>query len=164
MEAQSNNQTNFTIRRASLDDALGIAELLRDLGWSDWIAAATLEATTTQVKQNLALCQADDSHSVYVAETSDGEVAGYVSVHWLPYLIYRGPEGFVSELFIKTSFRGHGIGSRLLTTVKAEAKKRGCVRLGLLNHRERESYRRQFYKKQGWEERDWIVHFVQWLD
>ncbi|MCB0208777.1 MAG: GNAT family N-acetyltransferase [Anaerolineae bacterium] len=163
MEPRYNNQADFTVRQATADDTIGIATLLRDLGWSEWIAAATPESVADQVERHLTLCQADDSHSVYVAETPTGEVAGYVSVHWLPYLIHQGPEGYISELFIKTSARGQGLGSLLLATVRQEAEQRGCARLNLINNRERESYTRQFYKKQGWEERPWAASFVYWL-
>ena len=38
----------------------------------------------------LALCQADDSHSVYVAQNPEGEILGYCAVHWLPYLLFSG--------------------------------------------------------------------------
>jgi GNAT superfamily N-acetyltransferase len=97
---------------------------------------------------------------VYVAETEEGEIAGYAAVHWLPYLLLLGPEGYVSELFIRESDRGQGIGTQLLEVVKQEAEARGCARLMLLNMHERESYRRGFYKKQGWEERPDAANFV----
>jgi GNAT superfamily N-acetyltransferase len=81
-------------------------------------------------------------------------------VHWLPYLLLPGPEGYVSELFLRESSRGLGIGGQLIETVKAEALKRNCSRLMLLNLRKRESYKRGFYKKQGWEERQEAVNFI----
>jgi len=112
------------------------------------------------VSRHLSLCTAGDSHLILVAQTSSGEIAGYCAVHWLPYLILAGPEGYVSELFIKEDFRGQGIGSQLLESVKTEAQKRGCSRLMLLNMRKRESYQRQFYSKQGWEERPDAANFV----
>jgi hypothetical protein len=43
---------------------------------------------------------------------------------------------------------------------KEEAKKRRCSRLSLLNLRNRESYQRGFYKKQGWTEREHVANFV----
>ncbi len=109
---------------------------------------------------HLALCNADDSRLILVAELPSGEVAGYCAVHWLPYLILTGPEGYVSELFIKEEFRGQGVGSQLLETIKAKARDRGCSRLMLLNMRKRESYKRQFYSKQGWEERSEAANFI----
>jgi len=102
----------------------------------------------------------DDSHTVYVAEDSAGAVVGYAAVHWLPYMLLAGPEGYVSELFIQESARGKGAGTKLLEVIEAEAKERGCSRLMLLNLRQRESYQREFYKKHGWEERPGVANFV----
>jgi len=61
---------------------------------------------------------------------------------------------------VQESHRGQGIGSQLLEVMKAEARKRGCSRLMLINLRKRESYQRQFYRKQGWEEREGVANFV----
>ena len=119
-----------------------------------------LRRTEPRILKHLAACTADDSHLVLVAQVSTGEVAGYCAVHWLPYLILIGTEGYVSELFIKDEFRGQGIGSQLLETIKTEAQKRGCSRLMLINMHKRKSYKRQFYSKQGWEERPDAVNFI----
>ena len=72
----------------------------------------------------------------------------------------RGPEGFVSELFVRDSARGHGVGKQLLEAIETEARARGCVRLSLINLRSRESYQRQFYIKAGWEERNEAANFI----
>ncbi|MBF2049077.1 MAG: GNAT family N-acetyltransferase [Elainella sp. C42_A2020_010] len=66
----------------------------------------------------------------------------------------------MSELFVDQAHRGQGIGSLLLDTVQTEARVRGCSRLMLVNSRERESYQRQFYQKQGWIERENIANFI----
>jgi GNAT superfamily N-acetyltransferase len=95
-----------------------------------------------------------------VACSSDGKIAGYTSVHWLPYLFMNGPEGYVSELFVRSSGRGQGIGKQLLQAVEAEARARGCSRLSLINLRDRESYLRKFYNKAGWEERSEAANFL----
>jgi GNAT superfamily N-acetyltransferase len=151
---------DIQIRKAQKTDAPAITELLRSLELFPHIRNEPPEATRDYVSKHLGLCQADDSHSVYVAQNPAGEIVGYCAAHWLPYLMFAGPEGYVSELFLEGSSRGLGIGGRLLETVKAEAKKRGCSRLMLLNLRNRESYQRGFYKKQGWEERQEAVNFL----
>jgi GNAT superfamily N-acetyltransferase len=151
---------NVIVRKARLGDARGIAAILRGLEWITRFDAEPIEATAQRVAHHLELCHADDSHTVYVAESEDGEIAGYAAVHWLPYLLLLGPEGYVSELFIREADRGQGIGTRLLETVKKEAEAHGCARLMLLNMHERESYRRGFYKKRGWEERPDAANFV----
>jgi GNAT superfamily N-acetyltransferase len=152
------------IRKASFADGPAIADLLRSLGLFARIQAEAPQATQERVLRQLTLGTADDSHLVLVAEAPDGAIVGYGAVHWLPYLILTGPEGYVSELFVRDSFRGQGIGSQLLGAIKAEALGRGCARLMLLNMRQRESYQRQFYVKQGWTERPEAANFILQLD
>lgn len=148
------------IRKANTGDVPALTELLRSLGLFVHINAESPQSTEERVRKHLALCLSDESHLVLVAQLSAGEVAGYCAVHWLPYLILAGPEGYVSELFIQEKFRGQGIGAQLLDAVQAEAQKRGCSRLMLLNMRKRESYQRQFYAKHGWEERPDAANFI----
>ena len=152
------------IRKAQDSDVPPLTDLLRSLGFFARISAEPVESTRERLLAHLALAAADDSHTILVAETPEGEIAGYCAAHWLPYLILSGPEGYVSELFVREQFRGQGIGGQLLESVKAEAQKRGCSRLMLLNLRKRESYQRRFYQKQGWEERPEMANFVLPLD
>lgn len=149
------------IRPASLDDADSLTNLILDLGWfQHYFEGAPPEEVRARIAHKLRLTLADDSHTLYVAEGSAGEIEGYVAVHWLPYLFMPGPEGYISELFIRETARGQGIGRRLLEQVKAAATERGCSRLSLLNMRPRESYQRGFYTKQGWTERPDAANFV----
>lgn len=151
---------DIQIRKATDQDAPAIADLLKSLELFAHIQAQTPEAVRKQVSRNLKLCNADNSHSIYVAMNPKEETLGYCAVHWLPYLMFSGPEGYVSELFIRESSRGLGIGGQLLEIVKAEARKRGCSRMMLLNLRNRESYKRGFYRKKGWEERQEAINFL----
>ncbi len=148
------------IRKMQAADAPAVAALLRALGLFARIEREPAELTEQRVARHLALCGADESHLVLVGQAGDGAIAGYCAAHWLPYLILPGPEGYVSELFIAESFRGQGLGRRLLEAVKAAALERGCSRLMLLNMRTRESYKRGFYAKQGWEERPGAANFI----
>ncbi|HEX9029939.1 MAG TPA: GNAT family N-acetyltransferase [Anaerolineales bacterium] len=152
--------TEITIRKAILNDADGLTGLVREPGMFQHPVEQPPDATREQVSRHLSLCLADDSHSVYVAVEPSGEIAGYLSVHWLPYLMLTGPEGFVSELFVRRAARSQGVGGRLLQTAGAEARQRGCSRLSLLNMRSRESYRRGFYNQQGWQERPDAINFL----
>lgn len=118
------------------------------------------EQVLAQVLRHLKLCLADSSHSVFLAEDAQRALLGYTSVHWLPYLFLRGSEGYVSELFVTQTARGQGVGTALLEAVKEEGRARGCSRLSLLNMRERESYLRGFYTRDGWREREDAANFV----
>lgn len=151
----------FQIRPAHLDEAGALADLLVDIGWFQrYFDTVPAEVLRERIQQQLQLDLADSSHSVYVAENTESELAGYVAVHWLPYLFLPGPEGFVSELFVRDSARSQGVGSRLLAAVKTEAAQRCCSRLSLINMRTRESYQRGFYAQQGWEERLDAANFI----
>jgi GNAT superfamily N-acetyltransferase len=148
------------IRKIKVQDALQLAELLRDIGWFESFKSEPIEAASQRVRLHIEQCLADNSHSVLVAETSSGQIVGYGSVHWLPYLFLEGPEGLVSELFVRESARGQGVGRELLRNIETEARARGCARLSLINLRNRESYMRQFYVKAGWEERPEAANFI----
>jgi len=76
---------------------------LRELGWFAQIKGESPSVTEERISRHLKLCSVDESHLVLVAENRNGEVIGYVAVHWLPYLILAGPEGYVSESNIKQS-------------------------------------------------------------
>lgn len=151
------------IRKAQSDDAAALACLLRSIGWFTRMDSEPEQETALSVQRHLELCCGSGSHSIYVAITGRSDLVGYISVHWLPYLILSGPEGFVSELFVMEAARGDGIGTGLLTTVEMEARERGCSRLQLINFRARDSYRRGFYTKLGWEERSDGASFVRTL-
>ena len=157
MQMKASSDT-IDIRRAKPEDAPAIALIQHSLGWVRRLESEPVEVTTETVRRHLEMCNAAGSHSVYVA-CRDIPV-GYIAVHWLPYLLLSGPEGFISELFIIEAERGKGVGTRLLDTVQKEAMERGCSRLQLINFRARESYRRQFYTRAGWTERTDAANFV----
>ena len=148
------------IRKANSDDAPAITEILHGLGYFSEILPASISDTKTLIIKNMEICKADASHSTYVAQDEKGLVIGFVSAHWNPYLFFPGPEGYISELFVHAEARGNGVGTKLLDIVKTEARERGCYRLMLLNMRKRESYLRDFYKKDGWEERVDVANFI----
>jgi len=148
------------IRRAVIDDAPRLARLLQGIGWFEAFSSREFKDSVSQVESRLRQCLADDSHSIFLAEWPHGEIAGYGSVHWLPYLFMSGAEGYVSELFVRDDARGQGVGRQLLKIIETEARARGCQRLSLINLRDRESYQRQFYLKAGWRERNEAANFV----
>lgn len=147
-----------TVRRALESDATALTELVRRLGFFSWMENESATSLRDRVAAHLAMCIGDDSHTVLVAERDS--VVGYVSAHWLPYLILPGREGYVSELFVHENARGLGVGGKLLEAIHREARERGCSRVSLLNRNTRESYRRGFYAKRGYEEREDMVNFV----
>ena len=148
------------IRRMTHTDAGAVAKILRELDWFDFLKEESVQESEGRIADSIVQNLRDESHSLLVAEKRPGDVVGYAAVHWLPYLLLKAPEGYVSELFVANSERGKGIGAALLEKIKDEAKERGCSRLALINVKTRPSYHRQFYKKHGWIERPDDARFV----
>ena len=153
-------EVKLQFREATINDAEPLAALLKDMGWFESFKSATARAAGEGVRRQLAIDLADGSHSVYVAADDGEKIIGYIAVHWLPYLFMSGPEGYVSELFVREAARGQRVGRELLQLIQTEARRRGCTRLSLINLRHRESYRRQFYLKAGWRERTDAANFI----
>ncbi|MDH0370501.1 GNAT family N-acetyltransferase [Comamonas aquatica] len=146
-----------TLRAVQPDDAPALAALLQGIGWFDRFATGHPEAHADQ----LAPLLAPSPHQLQlVACDAQGQLIGYCAMHWLPIAILQGWEGYVSELFIADSARGLGVGSQLLDQVTAAARSRGCRRLWLVNNRQRDSYHRGFYARQGWQEQAQAARFV----
>lgn len=146
-----------TLRAAQPADAPALAALLQGIGWFDRFATGHPEAHADQ----LAPLLAPSPHQLQlVACDAQGQLIGYCAVHWLPIAILQGWEGYVSELFIADSARGLGVGSQLLDQVTIAARSRDCRRLWLVNNRQRDSYHRGFYARQGWQEQAQAARFV----
>jgi GNAT superfamily N-acetyltransferase len=160
LEKLADSPMQITYRPAQPSDARDLTGLLRSIGGFREIDNETFEQTEEHLSRNLVQLIGEETSTVLVAEDEQGAVVGYVSVHWQPHLIHARPEGYISELFVLETVRGQGIGARLLELVQAEARKRNCGRLLLLNIRTRESYQRQFYKKHGWFEWEDAATFV----
>lgn len=153
----------ITIRDALSEDAPAIDAVLRALGWFTHLDDIPSNETQARIARVIAeKGSPGGDNTLLVAESGVG-VVGYVSVHWLPNLIFGG-EGYVSELFILPEARGQGIGGALLEEAKRRGIARGYQRLTLFNRRERESYQRGFYPKHGWVERDDAALFMYYLD
>jgi GNAT superfamily N-acetyltransferase len=156
------SQEEVIIRRARQEDAAAIAAIIQAVGWFEPFGQVTREDARRIVEERLVRCLHDECHTVLVAERARAGVVGYLSVHWYPHLA-RGDDGYISELFLHPDERGRGIGGRLLRAIEQYARERHCVRLLLLNRRDRESYRRGFYRKHGWEELPQGAFFTRFL-
>ncbi|MEO8357557.1 MAG: GNAT family acetyltransferase [Chloroflexota bacterium] len=71
---------------------------------------------------------------------------------------YDGRRGLVYHLAVDASFRGQGIGSRLMDEVEARLRSRGCLKCYLLvtsDNTEVEHY----YRQRGWQRMDSVHLF-----
>jgi predicted N-acetyltransferase YhbS len=150
----------MNIRTATKGDAAGIADLLHTMVELRSVFSESAAATAKIVERNLQLAVGSDTSMILVAENAGGEIAGYCAVHWVPFLFQPGGEAYLTELFVRPPDTGKRIGTSLLDSVIAEARRRGCARISLLNGRDSEAYRRNFYAQRGWIERDRMSNFV----
>ena len=161
------------IRPALPGDAAGISELLHGIGWFKAYEGRSIAQNTAAIKELLlgaqtstrasaqASTQAQPKRSLLlVAEDAQQRISGYCAVHWLPVAVLQSWEAYVSELFIAEHARGAGLGQQLLDVAVQAARDKNCLRIWLVNNRERSSYVRGFYSQQGWVEQAEMARFV----
>ena len=69
---------------------------------------------------------------IFVAETSDGDLAGFLEVGLRSHADgcdTRHPVGFVEGWFVRENFRRRGFGAQLLSAAENWARSQGCVEM-----------------------------------
>lgn len=151
--------TGFRIAKPELADVDDFLRIIKSTGFFDDLNLESDECRKDTERVLKSIIQSRDRVMMVARDEQDG-VIGYVAMHFVPYLIFRGEEGYLTELFVMSSYCDRGIGSMLLDAVVNEAQDRGCKRLHLINSKARDSYKRGFYSKHGWQERDYRASFV----
>ena len=89
---------------------------------------------------------------LFLVAEEDGRIIGTVIGG------YDGRRGLLYHLAVAESYRGRGIGSRLMDEVESRLRAKGCLRCYLLvttNNPEG----MQYYEKHGWERMDFVVTY-----
>lgn len=71
---------------------------------------------------------------------------------------FDGRRGLIYHLAVFASFRGQGIGSRLMEEIESRLRAKGCIRCYLLVTTDNEDAMR-YYEKRGWEHMDWVIPY-----
>ena len=151
----------LTVRKAEIKDAEAMAEILREIGWSEKRNTLPLEEVSKPIEKLINKTISDsDGHTIYVAVDENDVALGFTNVHWVPFVMLGSYEGYVSDVFVSPSASGMGAGTMLIEAVMKEGKERDVYRLMLTNGKEKPSYKRGFYKKMGWTERPKVANFV----
>lgn len=138
---QANCESSVTIRAVTDADAPSLARLITQLGYP------TSEA---EIRSRLAAFAGNPDYAVWVAELG-GRVVGLTGV-FLHYAIeFDGAYGRLLGLVVDESYRGRGIGKRLLEEVEAWLKERGVKKLTLTSGRQRKEAH-VFYRRLGYAE------------
>ncbi len=128
------------IRSAGPRDSARIAELAGQLGY---------KSGAEEIARRLAGMKESADHAVFVAETREGEIAG-----WIGAFVYRCVEANtraeISGLVVDEKARSLGIGRRLLERAEEWAREKGCAAVGLRSNVIRERAH-NFYLRLGYE-------------
>ena len=72
---------------------------------------------------------------------------------------FDGRRGSIYHLAVSASFRGRGIGSRLMKEIESRLCLKGCFRCYLMVTTNNEDAMR-YYEKHGWERMDYVVPYT----
>ena len=136
------------VRLATKRDLQAVFGLMSALGYPGLSLARFVEVYHSVIK--------DGSMFLVLAE-ADQVVIGLATVSRRPQLRLNAHIVTIDELVVAPEWRGRGVGRALVEQAKGIARHSGCGRLELLTNRERESYRREFYVKNGFTEADSAV-------
>lgn len=133
-------QCACTIRAPTHDDCGRMAELARQLGYP---------STADQVRARLSEIPDPKECAIYVAELSDGQIAGWIGVY-----IFRSVEmdklAEINGLVVGEEIRSRGIGKVLLDAAEEWARSRGCATISVHSNVKRERAH-DFYKRNAYE-------------
>jgi len=89
---------------------------------------------------------------LFLVAEDDGQIIGSVIGG------YDGRRGLIYHLAVHASFRGRGIGSRLMDELESRLRVKGCIRCYLLVTTDNEEAMR-YYEKRGWERMTSVVPY-----
>ncbi|MFY9804889.1 MAG: GNAT family N-acetyltransferase [Candidatus Acidiferrales bacterium] len=115
---------------------------------ADLAGQLTYPSTPDEIARRLKGMQGSPDHTVFVAETPTGEIAGWIAV-----FVYRTVEAAtraeISGLVVDECFRSQRIGEGLLARSEEWARERGCSAIGLRSNVIR-GRAHAFYERHGY--------------
>ena len=136
---------NLQIRSAQSDEANSILMMLHELGYSQ-VEMGTLSTRLYEVLNY-------PNMGVFVGTIGDA-VVGFISYSYKTQLRLAGKRLEVDELCVKLEYRGQGVGALLLNYLKDRAIEFGVSEVIISTSRDRESYKRKFYERHGYVEKN----------
>lgn len=133
------------IREVEDKDIQDVQNLIKELGYST-SDMASFKSTWDKISQSKDM-------GILVAE-NEKKIVGYLAYSIKPQLRLSGYCMEIDELSITHKLRGLGIGSTLLDQAKEIARASKVKMIIISTNRERESYKRGFYLKQGFQEKN----------
>ena len=114
------------VRPARGDDFEAVTTLLEALG-----RPVVTEETSADCRAVFEQQVVDPRSHHSVAETSEGEVVGFCSMHFRARLNHPTEEAWVPDLIVREEARGAGVGRKLMEEQERRAREHGCHTLAL---------------------------------
>lgn len=134
-------ENNPVLREAEPRDAAALVRLLAQMGYPG--AEAFIERRLAQ--------QLEHPDALLLVAEAQGEVLGFMSLHFIAQLALPGDFCRLSYLCVDEQARSLGTGALLERRAVEEARRRGCDRIELHSHQRRTAAHR-FYFREGYEE------------
>ena len=134
------DRAQIRIRKARRGDAARIAQLSGELGYP---------ASPEQIAARLRQLTPTTKHSVFVAESPEGGLIGWLHVS-LSHLLESDLRAEVNGLIVAEGQRSAGAGAKLLQAAEEWARRRGCKGMNVRSNVIRERAHK-FYERQGYE-------------
>lgn len=128
------------VRRARSSDISQLAQLAGQLGYP---------SSEDEIRGRLAGIEAAPEHALFVAETADGKLAGFLNVYVMR-TIDSDARTEIAALVVDDAHRSRGVGKVLIEQAEAWARENGCAAIGLRSNVIRERAHR-FYERLGYE-------------
>jgi len=133
----------MNIREASPNDAPAVAVLLAQLGYPAG------ESNLDFVREKIDT-YAQSTYRLLISE-SDGEVVGFISLHWFHVFHSPGMMGRITAFCVHEKVRGQGVGIQLLAEAEKFLAGQGCMSVEVTsNFRRLRTH--DFYLKRGYAE------------
>lgn len=133
-------EASIMIRAPRQRDYAAMSELAGQLGYA---------SAEEEIARRLAGMQDSADHAVFVAETAEGEIAGWIGV-FLYRCVEADARAEISGLVVAERMRSLRIGQRLLERAEDWAREKGCTassaRSNVIRERAHTFYERNGYK------------------
>ena len=128
------------VRRARSSDIPQLALLAGQLGYP---------SSEDEIRVRLAGIEAAPEHALFIAESADGKLAGFLNVYVMR-TIDSDARTEIAALVVDDAHRSLGVGKVLIEQAEAWARENGCRAIGLRSNVIRERAHR-FYERLGYE-------------
>ena len=129
----------ITIRTAQDQDFKELSRLCLQLGYP---------CSPEECRKYFRQLESDPDHIVYVAESGEGKITGYIHV-FITKRLFLDPFVEIGGLVVDDKFRGKGVGKALLDYSEKWLIKQGCREMRVRSNVIREEAH-QFYLNQGY--------------